>query len=470
MVLQELGFNTPSSPFTEYEVNVATTTYEPIETYTLGSTTSSVTFGAGGTIPQTYTDLIIVTNFEAASTTIVTPSIRFNGDTGTNYSNTTLYGQGSSATSVRFSNRNKGFLGDFAAGVTSDNFIPYIISINNYSNSTTYKTFLCRYNQINSSSGEVGATVGLWRNTNAITSVTITSDGGQNFAIGSTFTLYGIANADIGAKATGGVITYDNTYYYHTFAASGTFTPKQSLTADILVVAGGGGGGFWTGGGGGAGGLLGFASQSLTATGYTVTIGNGGAGGTSGSFRGTNGGNSQFGSLTASVGGGGGGGYNGSYLSPNSGGSGGGATSDGGAGAAGTSGQGSAGGAGIAAPNYNGGGGGGAGGTGGAAGAAGGIGGAGSLTYSSYGLVTGTGFNSSGTVYYAGGGGGGANNSTGGTGTNGGGNGSSNGATAGRAGTINSGSGGGGGGWDSTNSGSNGGNGGSGVVIVRYAK
>ncbi len=435
---------------------MATTTYEPIATTTLGSNQSSVSFSSFAG----YTDLIIVIN--GSTTGSCDLKWQANSDTGSNYSGTRMTGSGSAAFSSRFTS-------DTGAAFGWSNTSPSvnILQIQNYANTTTFKSSLGRPSNSNAL---VGAYVGLYRSTSAITSLSLMNTDGASFTSGTTFSVYGIANADIGAKATGGVITYDNTYYYHTFAASGTFTPKQSLTADILVVAGGGGGGFWTGGGGGAGGLLGFASQSLTATGYTVTIGNGGAGGTSGSFRGTNGGNSQFGSLTASVGGGGGGGYNGSYLSPNSGGSGGGATSDGGAGAAGTSGQGSAGGAGIAAPNYNGGGGGGAGGTGGAAGAAGGIGGAGSLTYSSYGLVTGTGFNSSGTVYYAGGGGGGANNSTGGTGTNGGGNGSSNGATAGRAGTVNSGSGGGGGGWDSTNSGSNGGNGGSGVVIVRYAK
>jgi hypothetical protein len=435
---------------------MATTTYEPIQTQTLGSATTTITFNS---VPQTYTDLIIIVNGTTSGGN-GSLNISFNGTGGTAYSDTNLFGDGSSTGSLRRTSR-----ANITDAILYNTPSMIIYNIMNYSNTTTYKTVLIRAGVAQS---EIGTTVGLWRSTDAISSISLVHT--QNMTAGTTATLYGIANADTGAKATGGVITYDSTYFYHTFGASGTFTPTQSLTADILVVAGGGGGGFWTGGGGGAGGLLGFASQSLTATGYTVTIGNGGAGGTSGSFRGTNGGNSQFGSLTASVGGGGGGGYNGSYLSPNSGGSGGGATSDGGAGAAGTSGQGSAGGAGIAAPNYNGGGGGGAGGTGGAAGAAGGIGGAGSLTYSSYGLVTGTGFNSSGTVYYAGGGGGGANNSTGGTGTNGGGNGSPNGATAGRAGTVNSGSGGGGGGWDSTNSGSNGGNGGSGVVIVRYAK
>jgi hypothetical protein len=42
-----------------------------------------------------------------------------------------------------------------------------------------------------------------------------------------TATLYGIANADQGAaKATGGIITEDSQYWYHTFGASSAFIPN----------------------------------------------------------------------------------------------------------------------------------------------------------------------------------------------------------------------------------------------------
>ena len=37
-------------------------TYEPISTTTLTSAQSSVTFGSGGTLPQTYTDLVVIVN------------------------------------------------------------------------------------------------------------------------------------------------------------------------------------------------------------------------------------------------------------------------------------------------------------------------------------------------------------------------------------------------------------------------
>ena len=45
------------------------------------------------------------------------------------------------------------------------------------------------------------------------------------------------------AKATGGTVTSDSTYWYHTFTSNGTFVPNQSLSVEYLIVAGGGGGG-----------------------------------------------------------------------------------------------------------------------------------------------------------------------------------------------------------------------------------
>jgi hypothetical protein len=71
------------------------------------------------------------------------------------------------------------------------------------------------------------------------------------------------------AKASGGTITTDGTYWYHTFTTSGTFVPYENLTADCLVIAGGGAGAATDGndtqggGGGGAGGLR----STVTATG-----------------------------------------------------------------------------------------------------------------------------------------------------------------------------------------------------------
>lgn len=424
-------------------------TYTPIASVTLSSAQSSVTFS---NIPQTYTDLVLVTNW-ASSNSLSFLYIQFNSDTGSNYSFTELYGNGSAAGSYRESNQSIPWV-SANVGVPSTIKANTIMNFMNYSNSTTYKTWIARMNSVDAPSYPgTAASVGLWRSTNAITTITLknrTSGVDYNFASGSTFNLYGIANASINnvAKATGGdSVTTDGTYWYHTFRSSGTFTPTQALTADYLVVAGGGGGGaaqagVYDGGGGGAGGLRCTVTAtggggslesalSLTTQAYTVTVGAGGAAGASGS-------NSVFSTITST---GGGRGSAGTGTLAQTGGSGGG-SDNGNPGAAGTANQGFAG-------SSNGGGGG-----------AGEVGGTDAVGEGGDGVAT----SISGTsVTYAGGGGAGGGGKAGGTG--GGGAGNNNGV--GTAGTANTG---GGGGGSRAVSGSFAGSaGGSGIVIVRYA-
>ncbi len=66
-----------------------------------------------------------------------------------------------------------------------------VISIQNYSNSTTYKTAISK-----GGGAAVGAIsyVGLWRSTSAITTITVGVNTG-NYGANSTFTLYGVKAA-----------------------------------------------------------------------------------------------------------------------------------------------------------------------------------------------------------------------------------------------------------------------------------
>ena len=162
-------------------------TYTPIATYTLGSATSSYTFSS---IPATYTDLIIVMS-GTVSLDGRDPSIRFNSDTGSNYSYTNLSGNGSSALSSRVSNNSYIQLTTNASWHTTT-ISNTIVQVQNYSNSTTYKTTL---NRSNDATYGTDATVGLWRSTSAINSVTLFIPSGHNFSTGCTFTLYGIKAA-----------------------------------------------------------------------------------------------------------------------------------------------------------------------------------------------------------------------------------------------------------------------------------
>ena len=165
----------------------AGSTYTPIATQTLGTAAATVTFSS---ISGAYTDLKLVISVKSSSGG---PDVRmrFNSDTGTNYSGTYLYGNGTTAGSARDSNIG-GILLDYYGTPDTTNFNVNKIDVQNYSNSTTYKTVIARAD--NAGNGTT-ATVGLWRNTAAITQIDLTLSGGQSFTTGSTFTLYGIVAA-----------------------------------------------------------------------------------------------------------------------------------------------------------------------------------------------------------------------------------------------------------------------------------
>ena len=160
----------------------AGSTYTPIATTTLGSATSTVTFSS---IPQTYTDLRVV--FTGTANTTSAFGLRYNSDTGTNYSYTLVYGSGTSALSTRASGTADP--GNGNVWTTQSNVIADIM---NYSNSTTYKTAISR---ADNAGNRTAAWVSLWRSTAAITNLQITTTSANTYSVGSTFTLYGIQAA-----------------------------------------------------------------------------------------------------------------------------------------------------------------------------------------------------------------------------------------------------------------------------------
>ncbi len=435
-------------------------TYTPIASQTLSAAAPSVTFSS---IPQGYTDLVVVANTKAGATD--NPIyMRFNSDSANNYSATRLNGNGSSAGSSRTSNNSAMFPSWAVAPGTAEFSHNMTAHIQNYSNSTTYKTALSRANNTDSGQG-TEATVGLWRSTAAITTIEL-SLSATTFASGSTFTLYGIQVGDKAQKAQGGnVVVSSGGYIYHAFTASGTFIPSEEISADVLVIGGGGGGGAFHGGGGGGGAIEGsgfFQTQNLTARSYLISIGAGGTGGTNGGL-GNNGNNSLFyGTSTITALGGGGGGS--AYVVPSAGGSGGG-TGQAGHAAGTASGSNTNAGGTSGGSNQVGGGGGGAtaAGTNGS-GSSGGAGGQGKTLTTIDSNFTALGFAS--IVVSSGGGGGASSGGGAASGGTGAGAGTNNDTAGGNATSF--GSGGGGGGYN-TGAGGNGGNGYSGLVIIRYA-
>jgi hypothetical protein len=164
----------------------AGSTYTPIATTTLGSSAASYTFNS---IPTTYTDLVLIINGSASTGTNMELQVG-NGsvDTGSNYSDTWLAGSGTSALSGRDApNYPSVILSNYYnfQGMTIINFM-------NYSNTTTYKTFLSR---AGAADWATAAYVGLWRSTAAINTIKIASGGATTWNAGTSFTIYGISAA-----------------------------------------------------------------------------------------------------------------------------------------------------------------------------------------------------------------------------------------------------------------------------------
>jgi hypothetical protein len=162
-------------------------TYEPIQTQTLGTATATVTFSS---IPQTYTDLVLVLSARITTGTSY-HTLQFNSDSATNYSRTNLSGNGTTASSSRYTSETSIFPSIHPLPTAASTFDINITNIMNYSNSTTYKTILSRGNVTGTG---VDLNVSLWRSTAAITNITVTSFA-STYTAGSTFTLYGIKAA-----------------------------------------------------------------------------------------------------------------------------------------------------------------------------------------------------------------------------------------------------------------------------------
>ena len=420
----------------------------------------TVTVGSGGaaniefSVPATYDDLLIVFSLRSdGSGSSFNTAIRFNGDTGNNYSYRRLLGEGSGSgisdsntVGLPFAGRHNGATSTASTFGTTSFYIP------NYRSSTAKSFSLDSANENNATAAVALIIAGLWTGTAAIDTIRLTDASGNSFVQHSSASLYGIKSARSFAKATGGTIYYDatNNKVVHVFTASGTFTPTANITCEYLVVAGGGGadvggagaGGYRSSVAGQASGGGGSAESTISLTsgvGQTVTVGAGGAGATSPDNN-TKGSNSVFGSITSEGGG------RSSRTNGFSGGSGGGGYNA--ASGAGAANQGFAGGSSSSGNSAGGGGGAGAVGTsvGGTNGGSGGTGVASTITGSS--------------VIRAGGGGGAGSASGGAGGAGGGGAGTT---QSGVSGTANTGGGGGG-----LFNAFPGGNGGSGIVIVRY--
>lgn len=169
------------------------TTYEMIQTTTLASSQSSVTFNA---IPSTYTDLVLVGSAKSLLSGTDSIGIAVNGSGSPIYSRTYLEANGTSVTSGRQTSQIR-IVSDYIMGTSGvADFGTYTWNFMNYSNTANKKTVLFRGSNTQVSGGwNSSAMVYLVNITSAITSLTIATMNGPNLAAGSTFTIYGIKAA-----------------------------------------------------------------------------------------------------------------------------------------------------------------------------------------------------------------------------------------------------------------------------------
>lgn len=162
-------------------------TYEPIATTTLSSAAATITFSS---IPSTYTDLRIVLTGKV-TTSGYGFYVRFNSDSGTNYSRTNIFGDGTSpGTNAQMTNTSTPY--QTHSGMSSTVPTMYEFDIFSYSGST-HKTMLSKASEDKNGSGSTAAYVTLWRSTSAINTISFTN--GSTFVTGTIATLYGIKAA-----------------------------------------------------------------------------------------------------------------------------------------------------------------------------------------------------------------------------------------------------------------------------------
>jgi len=155
---------------------------------------ASATVGSGGaasidftSIPATYTDLCLKLSPRGSTTAGVMLSIN---SSSSSFSYRLLIGDGSSASS---SNNTTGRIGSVVS-TTSNTFSNMEIYFPNYAGSTNKSYSVDAVSEANATTAYTELVAGLWSNTSAITSLTITIPT-DTFTQYSTATLYGIKNS-----------------------------------------------------------------------------------------------------------------------------------------------------------------------------------------------------------------------------------------------------------------------------------
>lgn len=177
----------------------AATHFTRIDRQILVGTAASITLPSVGSIPGTYSALRLLCMCRGdTAAAFTTTRLRFNADSGANYDSEQDSAAGSSATAFEALNATGADIGEStAASAVAGSVSIMDVSIPFYTNTTFWKSIISVHMlQGQTSGGQAGEIrakqwVSRWRNTAAITSITILPGAG-NFIAGSSFALYGI--------------------------------------------------------------------------------------------------------------------------------------------------------------------------------------------------------------------------------------------------------------------------------------
>jgi hypothetical protein len=158
--------------------------YDAIGTVVVGAGgQSTITFSS---IPGTYKHLQIRAIAKASGTNF-NPMMRFNSDTGSNYSWHYIYGDGNTASAGGGTSQT--FIYNSITSTNANIYNGFIIDILDYANTSKFKTTRELSGQDRNSNGEINFFSGNWRSTSAVTSITFSNGTFDQY---SQFDLYGI--------------------------------------------------------------------------------------------------------------------------------------------------------------------------------------------------------------------------------------------------------------------------------------
>ena len=176
-------------------VAASTSSYESIASATGTGSSGVITFSS---IPSTYKHLQIrgIAKDTYAGVFELPTRVRFNSDTGNNYTMHNLNGNGTTVTAQGDATGTNAFFKFRGSNLSTDatfanmNAVS-ILDIIDYADTSKYKTARGFSGSDRNGTGSIFLISGLWLSTSAISTITLTADG-TNWTTSTTFALYGI--------------------------------------------------------------------------------------------------------------------------------------------------------------------------------------------------------------------------------------------------------------------------------------